>query len=450
MTSESALSFWLIVWLSAAGYVLVRHWIAGRSCGLAFTYVVSFGAIHWLAAALYMLPWFTSPEMETTVEGLRVSAIAMVAFAAGGEIGAALFRRRGLASDAAHEGEIDSRVATVYILAGAMFYGVIFPVVAALPTASALASTASSLMVLGVAFKAWIAWRRGRIAGTWFWLAATVAFPIITLIGQGFLGFGFAAMVVVAAFVASFYRPRWQVVVAGVVVAYLGLSVYVTYMRDRGDIRQVVWGGEAMGSRVDRLTATFRAMEWFDVYNLDHLHRVDERLNQDALVGMAVENIDAGVVPRAHGRTMWDAALALVPRTLWPNKPVIGGSGDLVSDFTGLVVPEGTSVGIGHVMEYYVNFGLPGVVLGFLLLGAVIVYVDHTASVWLVRGDASRFAIWFLPGSSLLQVGGSFAEMTSSAAAAFIMAWALSRAVNRLVPSTRTMPAPRPSESEAS
>ena len=252
--------------------------------------------------------------------------------------------------------------------------------------------------------------------------------------GQGFLGFGFAAMVVVAAFVATFYRPRWQVVAIGLLVAYGGMSVYVTYMRDRRDIREVVWGGEDLGTRVDRLVETFTQMEWFDLRNIDHLHRVDERLNQDALVGMAVDNIQTETVPLARGGTIWDATLALVPRALWPGKPVMAGSGDLVSTYTGLLVPEGTSVGIGHVMEWYVNFALPGVVIGFLIIGAVTVFVDASASVWLHRGEAGRFALWFLPGLSLLQVGGSFVEMTSSAGAALVIGLLLIRMTIRLIP----------------
>ncbi len=46
-----------------------------------------------------------------------------------------------------------------------------------------------------------------------------------------------------------------------------------------------------------------------------------------------------------------------IPRALWPNKPVVGGSGDLVSTYTGIRFADGTSVGIGQVLESFVNFG---------------------------------------------------------------------------------------------
>jgi hypothetical protein len=420
---DGELQLWLSVSLLAAAYILVRHWRSGLGAGLMFTYVCSFLAMHWLAPAMYLLPWYTAPGVELTIEGLRLSALALLALGVGAEIGAIWFYRRGPEVPRLDRRVLaEPRAVNLYMAAGAVFYGGIFPLVAGLPTASALASTGSSLMVLGLALKAWNAWQQEKRLRVWSWLVASAAFPIITVVGQGFLGFGFAAMLVVTAFVASFYRPRWHVVIAALLVSYLGLSVYVTYMRDRREIRAVVWGGEAIGTRMDQLSETFAAAEWFDFENLDHLRRVDDRLNQNYLVGAAVTGIESGIVPLAYGTTISDAAIALVPRALWPGKPVVAGSGDLVADYTGITFAEGTSVGIGHVMEWYVNFGSYGVALGFLLIGAVVVFVDRAASVWLHYGDVGRFVVWFLPGLSLLQVGGSFVEMTSSAAAGLVVA----------------------------
>ena len=57
-------------------------------------------------------------------------------------------------------------------------------------------------------------------------------------------------------------------------------------MRDRSDIREVVWGGESATARIARLEDTFLDFELFDIHNVDHLQRVDLRLNQNYLVGM--------------------------------------------------------------------------------------------------------------------------------------------------------------------
>jgi hypothetical protein len=429
---ETQLQMWLLAFAAVAAYLLVRHWQTGLGAGLVFTYVLSFGTIHWLAATLHALPWYGAPTFDHTVIGLRVATIGLMAFAMGGELGAVLSRRFVPQLPEADEGRVVSpRIVTFYIVGGAIVYGVVAPIVAGLPSIDALVSTASSLMVLGVALKAWNGWQRGRPSATWFWLTASVVFPLMTLVGQGFLGFGFAAMLMVSAFVASFYRPRWQVIVAGLLVAYLGMSVYVTYMRDRRDIRAVVWGGEGMGTRLGTLVDTFANFEWFDLTLIEHLRRVDERLNQNWLLGAAVDGIDTGAVPPAMGTTLVDAAIALVPRAIWPGKPVVAGSGNVVSDYTGLTFAEGTSVGIGHVMEWYINFTMAGVVIGFVLIGAVLVVVDRSAALWLRHGDIGRFSLWFLPGTSMLNVGGSFVEMTAAAAACWVVAWGLQRVTAR-------------------
>ena len=98
--TESELPLWLGLWLATAAYLLVRHWASGRGAGLVLTYVLSYGAIHWLAAALYALPWYNAPAIEVTAIGLRV---AHQAHDAG--IGAGLGRRACL--DAHRLGRVD-------------------------------------------------------------------------------------------------------------------------------------------------------------------------------------------------------------------------------------------------------------------------------------------------------------------------------------------------------
>jgi hypothetical protein len=257
---------------------------------------------------------------------------------------------------------------------------------------------------------------------------------VITVVTQGFLGYGFAAMLSVMAFVASFYRPRWHVVVAGVLLLYLGLSVYVTYMRDRTDIREVVWTGASLEERVEQLEYTVSTAEWFDTSDQAHLQRIDGRLNQNFLIGASVAYLETGMARFARGETFWLAAAALVPRALWPNKPSVGGSGTLVSDYTGIQFAEGTSVGVGQVMEAYINFGTLGVVVVFVILGGVISYADRQAQQRLRAGAAGRFLRWYLPGLGLLQVGGSFSEATSTAAAALVVAILMVKVSARLYP----------------
>jgi hypothetical protein len=177
---------------------------------------------------------------------------------------------------------------------------------------------------------------------------------------------------------------------------------------------------------------TISSFEWFDPRNADHLDRVEVRLNQDELIGRAVGYMARGGAPFARGRTFLDAGFALVPRIVWPDKPMAAGSGDLVSDYTGIDFSRTTSVGVGQVLEAYINFGTSSVIVVFVLIGLGVVIVDRSAARALMFGDAGGFALWYMPGLSLLLVGGSFVEATSSAGAAFVVAWGLNRVARKL------------------
>jgi hypothetical protein len=200
-------------------------------------------------------------------------------------------------------------------------------------------------------------------------------------------------------------------------------------MRDRTDIRDVVWGGQGFDARFEQLASTFRSAEWFNPWDIDHLYRVDRRLNQDQLIGSAVVFLREGSADYAKGSTLVDAVIALVPRALWPDKPIVGGSGDLVTTYTGIRFAYGTSVGVGQVMELHINFGTPGVVIGFAALGLLVALIDRRAARYLAAGDIRSFALWYMPGLSLLQLGGSLAEVTATAAASLVLILAISSLV---------------------
>lgn len=447
----SDLAFWALVWLLSAGWIVVRHWRAGRGVGLVLGYVISFGALHWLANALNLLPWNPHRHTDIIGRGMQQSALAMLMFAVGAEL-ALVARRRWLGPEV-HPADEDiatnPTAVNVYFASGLILQMVLLPLGQGLPSITALLASGSTLTTTALGLKCWNAYcdrQPGRLAG---WLAVSASLPLFTVATQGFLGYGFAAMLMVMVFMAASVGPRLRLVAAGLAFAYLGLSVYVTYMRDRDDIRSLVWSGSALDDRMASLRDSVLAFEWFDLTSPEHLSRIDIRLNQNYLVGAAVERLETGHVAFADGQTLVDALRGLLPRALFPDKGVVAGSGDLVSIFTGMRFGPNTSVGIGQVMECYVNFGTSGVLVGFLLLGLATSVVDGAARRALVGGDVRRFTMWYVPGCALLNLGGSLVEVTSTAAAGLAMAalvgtWAGYRHVPR--PDVPLVPQP-PTES---
>ena len=123
--------------------------------------------------------------------------------------------------------------------------------------------------------------------------------------------------------------------------------------------------------------------------------------------------------------------VSLIPRALWPDKPAVGGGGDVVTKYTGIRFARGTSVGAGQVLEFYVNFGTWAIVGGFLIYGLLLGYMDVIIIECLRRGDQGRFLLWFMIAVSLLQPGGNLVEIMVSAAAAVPTAYVLNIFFNR-------------------
>src|SRR4030095_8080441 len=111
--------------------------------------------IHWLAPAMYLLPWFDNVRIDLTLAGLRESLFAIVGFAIGSELMMAVSRRDhiGVYTVATREGTaLESRLLTLLLISGLVLYG-LFPLAGRLPSATAIVSTGSTLAVIGIGLK---------------------------------------------------------------------------------------------------------------------------------------------------------------------------------------------------------------------------------------------------------------------------------------------------------
>ncbi len=117
-------------------------------------------------------------------------------------------------------------------------------------------------------------------------------------------------------------------------------------MRDRDEIRAAVWGGRSVADRMEQVTLTLKNFEWFDPRSEQHLRRIDERLNQNVLVGAAV-NLMQDTGNYTYGKTVGDALLALVPRVLWPNRRLVevGPSSVIIPDSLLVNIQRGSGAG---------------------------------------------------------------------------------------------------------
>lgn len=445
------LSVLLILWmLFAITTVVLRMQRGLPEVGLVWAYLANLWLLHWPGGLIYLLPWYASKQdtqYATVYLGFLQSTIGVFGFL----IGAALLSPLLHSILTVPKARVpapppDWKLPRLYIIIGIVLYLVIMPIAGYIPTATAIASSGAQLVVVGICLRCWHGWhsRNSKMFYTALIIAALI--PLGTVVRQGFLGYGAAAVITILCFNGNFIRPRWKVAVASIFVAYFGFSAYVTYMRDRTDIRTTVWGGESMSNRIGMVVNTVMDAELINLRNPQHLDRIDVRLNQNFLVGAAVENLHSRAVPYARGETVKDAFLSLIPRALWPDKPIYAGSPDIVSRYTQIRFERGTSVGVGQVMEFFINFGWLGVFMGFVLLGAVIGLFDSWAAQRLWQGDWPQFGAWFLAGLGFIQAGGSLIEVFSTVGAGLACAVLINRHVLPALKSVEPPPIAAPAQ----
>jgi hypothetical protein len=413
--------FYVLVW-GAVGALAYFTTVSRQWCGVGLTLAFFFNMalLHWFSGMIAILPWYMPAEYYSTTAGFKLSTIGIVAFAVG------CFGISPLAFKGADENlpfHVSPSATKIFRIFLSVGIGCILLIVLGLgriPTLSAVLASGEGFVLVALAFGIWQSYLHQDRRQLAILMASILVFPLLTLILQGFLGFGVGYAIIVTCAFVSIYRPRLLGCLLVIPLAYLALSLYVTYMRDRNEIRGVVWTGGKLESRIDQTEKMFEQFEWFDPWNTRQLDYMNARLNYNWMVGAAVSHLRL-TKGFGEGETLWMSVLAMVPRALWPNKPIQAGSMNFVSEYTGITFATGTSVGMGLIFEFYVNFGTYGVIVGMLIMGLLVGYVDRRAGAELRWGTDIAFARWFLIGTFLIVVGASLIEVLPGIVLA--MAW---------------------------
>lgn len=419
----------ILWWLFLFAILSFVQWRSKRAFGLPLAYALALSLIHPIGAMPYALDFYiprsqtlldSGNSVITTYTGLFVALIGFAAFVTGVVIRPLFFPSRDLPAAPRLHPNISTKLPHTLLIMSIIFFVVISPIIRRIPSVGQLGLSGTMLSVVAIVLLAQQAAKKGDFKRMWFWLGSTLMFPLVTITFMGFASYGGAAAGTVWAMSYRFIKPRWIAVLGLAMMLYCGMTFYTNYMREREGIREKVWGGSGLQARLDSIRRMIDNFEPLNSKSQFQMEIIDGRLNQNNLVGRAVNYIGAGRVGFAEGGTLYVAAVAWIPRIIWPSKPNIGGSGGLVSRFTGQKFADSTSVGVGQVLEFYVNWGLTSVIIGFLLYGCLIQYLDQHAGEGLITGDLWTAVRWGLPGLSLMQAGGSLAETVGSLAAGMV------------------------------
>jgi hypothetical protein len=425
----SVISLWIYICCAALFWLC---WILRRarvSLGLPIAYLLSLLLIHVPGAFAHavsdgMLYNRASRAIEI---GIRFTAIGSVCFVAGVWIARYLNER----APTYHYRSVSHYEFWWFCVIGGWLFTYGLGFLHEISSIGAVVDKGGAIWMLGVLLGLRSAFERSDVKEVFIWLGVLMVYPSLMLLFGGFLSYGSTAIIIACSALIVSIRSRWRVLLGASLAIFLGLTIFVNYFAHRDNIRRVVWSGAALQERLDVVADAFSNFEWLDLGNREHLIAFDKRLNQNYFVGLAATRIQQGQVDYLYGRSVWEALISLIPRILWPEKPVFGGSPAIVSEMTGLYLSPTTSFGVGNVMEFQINFGVPGLVLGFFGLGWLLGMLDYKAAAAESCSDLERLPLFFLVGAALIQPNGSLVEMFSGAAAALVAAYGWSWAWRR-------------------
>ncbi len=389
------------------------------SLGLPIAYLFSLLFIHIPGAVAHLYGGGLLLDTEDTEVGIRYTAIGVFCFVVGVWFSIKTSHVRASSSPP----PIAASFAVFCVVGGlGLTYGL--SSFTRLPSIGAVIEKGGGIWVLGVLLGLQASLARGDLRSSVLWLSAMMIYPLLTLLLGGFLSFGSTPVFIALSALAISTYSRKRVLIGAPIVAYLFFTLFLSYFDNRDSIRESVWGGGTMGERVDKSMNVLRNFEFFDIQNPSHLDAMDRRLNQNFFVGRSANRIENNEVDFLYGRSFWEGLLALVPRAIWPSKPVFGGSPEIVMKMTGFIVNDTTSYGVGNVMEFYINFGIASLVLGFFILGWLLGWLDRRSAQALGSGQPGSSLLFFMPAAAMIHPNGSLVELVGGGASAFIAALA--------------------------
>lgn len=157
------------------------------------------------------------------------------------------------------------------------------------------------------------------------------------------------------------------------ILSGIGFVLLLALMAGWLNSRDIIRSGSLNQLSITNRALTF--MQQFDYINpLDiDLRAIDykifERVDMTIIL-VAQAHYQPTYQSYAYGSTIFsNLGAALVPRFIWPNKPIRLGGSDFVSRYTGLTWGRKTSVGLAYQFELYANGGAGAVIVGLFLFG---------------------------------------------------------------------------------
>jgi hypothetical protein len=406
----------ILIWLLCGVYFAVEMRKSSHAGFFSMLYFLATFLAFVPGAALRLFPGTNFLDDEEMLVGLRISTIGIIAFTL-----ASNFARGKEGQQEKQYRRTDPEVLRRWLMYFSGFAILVAPVLKSVTSIGSLVVNAAVCVLAVLLFRG----PTRQVSNRMFWavIVICVIAPFYSVIAMGYLGVGVGVSMMLG---VVLYReanriPKAIALVVPLLV-YVGLSLFVTYNRDRADIREKVWEtGDGIADQSRFVLDRFSQFDWFDPTEDRHRAFVEGRLSQCSLVGAAKAYIESGYGSFFEFQTLTEALIAPIPRLIWRDKPYKAGSGTYVSQATGIYFDENTSVGLTHLMEFYLAFGIPSLVIGMAAMGYFVRRIDNRLAESQSAGDYLTLTGCFVIGQTTLSIAGSLAEFTSTLVAAWVV-----------------------------
>jgi len=178
----------------------------------------------------------------------------------------------------------------------------------------------------------------------------------------------------------------------GVLVIVLSITVFLVVVGlvwsggMKHSWRTALLSGQVVGSPIDKIEA-------YGQHAADSIERFDparatetlaSRLSSGVGYFSHVLRVVPNTVPHESGELSWRAIRhVLMPRFIFPEKPDLGGDSWLVRKYAHLNVSgdeSRTSIGLGYMAEFYIDYGFPVMLLPLFLYGLLMGFLYRSLS----------------------------------------------------------------------
>ena len=277
-----------------------------------------------------------------------------------------------------------------------------------LPLSSILRVLQNQVFVV-IGILGWIVYSR-QGSSKWFqiWLYALVAAAVISGMAEGSLE---SAVVPIAVL----FVVKWMYTGRVPLVTLTAVFLVVLFLSPvKAQYRGKIWFGESVDIEQSALSkATLWVSEasdyWGDTLsgNRDFVEATSGTAGRADFIHQVahIYSLTPSVIPYQYGATYSYFAVALIPRALWPEKPLTGNANNFFAVTYGISTEEGvktTTFGMSLLGEAYINFGWFGIVLVMFFQGLIIGLCKYMFGEWTSGPGAQAvflaFFVFFLNG----------------------------------------------------